>query len=149
MKNLSFRIPPELAKRVAERARPWPAQSDSEIYRQVIDEWDRLQEHPGIRYVDGPAGRRAALVGGPDVWEVVDTLRAYESNRERMLGDYPWLSAEMLEIAIRYGDSFPEEIDAFIDSNVRAAEALREELDLVVREGSTSDPPAVEPGSDS
>jgi hypothetical protein len=28
-------------------------------------------EHPLVRFADGPAGRRARLIGGPDVWEVV------------------------------------------------------------------------------
>lgn len=28
--------------------------------------------------VVGPAGRRAALAGGPDVWEVIETLKGTE-----------------------------------------------------------------------
>jgi len=32
--------------------------------------------HPLIRFVDGPTGRRASLVGaGLDVWEVIATIR--------------------------------------------------------------------------
>ena len=31
--------------------------------------------HPGIVFKPGPARRRAALAGGPDVWEIVAALR--------------------------------------------------------------------------
>ncbi len=34
-----------------------------------------MEEHPGIAFRDGPVGRRAALAGGPDVWEVIETLQ--------------------------------------------------------------------------
>ncbi len=141
MKSLSFRIADDLAQRVGERARPWRASSDSERYRQVIEEWVRLQDHPGIRFVDGPAGRRAALVGGPDVWEIIDTARAHEFDAGAILEAHPWLSAELLETARRYFDGFPDEIDALIEDNRYVAEELARELDLVVRERSSSEPP--------
>ena len=35
----------------------------------------RMDEHPLMRFADGPAGRRARLVGsGLDVWEVLETV---------------------------------------------------------------------------
>ena len=34
-----------------------------------------MEQHPGIVFRSGPGGRRAGLVGGPDVWEVVGVLR--------------------------------------------------------------------------
>jgi hypothetical protein len=30
-----------------------------------------MNAHPGIVCRDGPAGRRPGVVGGPDVWEVI------------------------------------------------------------------------------
>ncbi len=33
-----------------------------------------MEEHLGIAFRDGPSGRRAALAGGPDVWEAIVTL---------------------------------------------------------------------------
>jgi hypothetical protein len=140
MKSLSFRIADDLAQRVSDRARPWRTESDSERYRQIIEEWVRLQDHPGIRFVEGPAGRRAALVAGPDVWEIIDTARAYDFDAVAILEAYPWLSAERLEIATRYCDCFPDEIDALIANNRYVAEDLTEQLDLVVRERSSSEP---------
>jgi len=141
VKSLSFRIADDLAQRVGERARPWRASSDSERYRQVIEEWVRLQDHPGIRFVDGPAGRRAALVGGPDVWEIIDTARAHQLDGGAMREAHPWLSAELLETARRYFDAFPDEIDAQIEDNRYVAEELARELDLVVRERGLAEPP--------
>jgi hypothetical protein len=31
--------------------------------------------HPGIIFKDGPSGRRASLIGGADVWEIIKYLR--------------------------------------------------------------------------
>ena len=141
MKSLSFRIADDLAQRVGERVRPWRGENDSERYRRIIEEWVRLQEHPGIRFVDGPAGRRAALVGGPDVWEIIDTARAHEFDGAAILEAHPWLSAELLEIATRYSDCFPDEIDALIEDNRYVAKELAAQLELVVRERSSSAAP--------
>jgi len=134
MKNLSFRISEELATQVADCTGTWPARSDSDTYRQVIEEWVRLQDHPGIRFVDGPAGRRAALVGGPDVWEIIDMARELGFDEAAILDAYPWLSPATQRIARRYFDAYPEEIEAIIEDNLRVAEQLEHELDLVVRE---------------
>jgi len=149
MKSLSFRIADDLARRVGERARPWRGESDSERYRRIIEEWVRLQDHPGIRFVDGPAGRRATLVGGPDVWEIIDTARAHEFDGAAILEAHPWLSAGLLEIATRYFDCFPDEIDALIEDNRYVADELAEELELVVRERSSSEAPPSGRRSDS
>ncbi|HEX9697960.1 MAG TPA: hypothetical protein VGD06_00755 [Acidobacteriota bacterium] len=48
MKSLSFRIPQALAERVAERTRRWQ-KSDSEVYRQIIDDPRRLRRAPPDR----------------------------------------------------------------------------------------------------
>lgn len=143
MKSLSFRVPDDLAGRVADRTRSWPTKKDSDTYRRVIEEWVRLQDHPGVRFVDGPAGRRAALVGGPDIWEIIDVARDYGFDHAQVLDAYPWLSADRLAIAKRYFDAFPDEIEALIEDNLRVADQLEHELDLVVRERG-EDRPSVE-----
>jgi hypothetical protein len=51
----------------------------------LIDEGLRMEDHPGIVFRDGPAGRRAALAGGPDAWEVIETLKAPASRASRRL----------------------------------------------------------------
>lgn len=130
-RTVSFRIPEDTARRVAERAAGWGLGSDSEVYRRVIEEWLRLQEHPGVRFVDGPAGRRAALVGGPDIWEGVAIARSFEWEAGRIREAYPWLTAERLETVRRYYDEFPDEIDAQIERNARAADDLERELEAL------------------
>lgn len=143
MKSLSFRISLDLARRVEDRTRRWNARSDSEAYRRLIEEWVRLQDHPGIRFVDGPAGRRAALVGGPDVWEVIDAARAFDFDAAAITQAYPWLSKAHLDAARSYAAGFSDEIDAQIRDNRYVAEELAEELELVVREkGPSSSRPA-------
>jgi hypothetical protein len=41
------------------------------LAEEMIDEGLRLRKHPLVTFRDGPSGRRAALVGGPDIWELV------------------------------------------------------------------------------
>ena len=45
-------------------------ESLSDRLRRYAEEGARRDEHPLITFRDGPTGRRAGLVGGPDVWEV-------------------------------------------------------------------------------
>jgi hypothetical protein len=51
--------------RLAQRERE-TGQSRSELARRYIEEGLRMERHPRIVFRDGPSGRRAALVGGPD-----------------------------------------------------------------------------------
>ncbi len=65
----SFRLSSELLARLEEEA----ARTGSTVTGLVsglLDEGLKTRRFPGIVYRDGPAGRRARLVGGPDVWEL-------------------------------------------------------------------------------
>jgi len=45
-------------------------------------------DHPGIIFKSGPSGRRAALAGGPDVWEIASALRRMSgSESERIAAE--------------------------------------------------------------
>jgi len=48
----------------------------------VLDEGLKTRHFPGVVYRDGPTGRRAGLVGGPDVWEVIRALKAASGGAE-------------------------------------------------------------------
>jgi hypothetical protein len=48
--------------------------STSVLAEELIDEGLRTRRHPMVVFRDGASGRRAALIGGPDVWEVVGGL---------------------------------------------------------------------------
>ena len=51
-----------------------------------------MHEHPLIVFKDGAAGRRARLVGGPDVWEVIGAVRSVRESDPALAGD------EVLEV---------------------------------------------------
>lgn len=73
-----------------------------------------MDEHPRIVFRDGPAGRRAGLVGGPDVWEVIDVIR--ESGRRGQAaaahaGSWLDLPLDRAQAAVSCFSAHPEEID--------------------------------------
>jgi len=83
----------------------------------------RTDQAPGIVFRDGPGGRRAALADGPDVWEVVETLRAVQGDRSPpRLAQKSGLPVRTVVIALDYYSHYPGEIDEQIADNARAAE---------------------------
>ena len=102
------------------------------LAQRYIDEGMRLDRHPGIVFRDGPVGRRAVVVGGPDVWEVVAAARsALEQGDELVaaLAQRLGVAAERIRIAVRYYAEFPGEIDRWIVMVDEDAERLRETLE--------------------
>jgi hypothetical protein len=94
----------------------------------LIDEGLRMEDHPGIVFRDGPAGRRAALAGGPDVWEVIETLRGTElAGEEAVAAAAEWgnLPVGQVRLAVRYYGDFRQEIDERIRLNRDEAERQR------------------------
>ena len=67
--NVSVRLDDRLAERLRLRARA-AGESLSDRLRRYAEEGARRDEHPMLTFRDGPTGRRAGLIGGPDVWEV-------------------------------------------------------------------------------
>ena len=93
----------------------------------LIVEGLRIEEHPGIAFRDGPAGRRAALAGGPDVWEVIDTLKGTGLSGEaavKATAEWGSLTPAQVRIAVRYYGDFREEVDQRIAFN--REEAMRQ-----------------------
>lgn len=114
--NVSVRLDDELAERLRLRARA-SGESLSDRLRRYADEGARRDEHPLITFRDGPTGRRAGLVGGPDVWEVIMWLDdlADEPDPVATLASEQELSRGLIEAARRYRDAYPAEIQARID----------------------------------
>ena len=113
---------------VAERLRAEAAArgcSTSMLAEQLIDEGLRSRRHTLISFRDGPAGRRAALVGGPDVWEVVGGLVGGDVPVDRRVARavdvFGW-PAEQVEAALAYYAEFADEIQAEMAANAAAAE---------------------------
>lgn len=122
-----------------------PGLSASAAANQLIDEGLRMVDHPAIVFRDGPTGRRAVVVGGPDVWEIVRAVksaRAHESDFDgdetvALVVDNTGASARHVRAAISYWSQFPDEIDAQIaladQAEQQALDAWRREQDLLER----------------
>lgn len=95
-----------------------------------VDEALRMDEHPGVLFRDGRTSRRAVLVSGPDVREViraVKSARAAEPSLDAtgivaLVETNTGVPVRLIDTAIRYWSSYPDEIDAWI-SDVDAVEA--------------------------
>jgi len=100
----------------------------SAVVTLALDEWVRLQNHPGIRFVTLPTGERtAALERGPEVWTVaeawVTTDPAARSVEE--VAHTTGLTAAEVETALRYYAEFQAEIDAELERVWQAQENER------------------------
>lgn len=113
--NVSVRLDDTLAERLRLRARA-AGESLSDRLRRYAEEGSRRDEHPLITFRDGPVGRRAAVVGGPDVWEIVMWLEdlASEGDPVRVLAAEQDISRPLIDAALRYRDAYPDEVEARI-----------------------------------
>ena len=95
-----------------------------------------MDRHPGIVFRPGPAGRRPALAGGPDLWEVIRVVRNVEARGDKAIAEAAsWLglSAAQVRIAVDYYADYPAEIDAWLAKvDAQAIEAEDAAL-LIVR----------------
>src|SRR5207248_10699469 len=113
-RHISVRVPAELEERLRRRA---PG-GKSELINRLIDEGLRMDEHPGIIFRPGPAGRRPGLIGGPDVWEVARVLRAIDARGEERIAEAvarTGLDAAQIRAADRYHAAHTHETHAWID----------------------------------
>jgi hypothetical protein len=139
----SIRFDPDVLRRLNAYVAARPGISVSAASNQLVDEALRGQAHPMVVFRDGPGGRRARLVGGPDVWQVV---RAVMSAREaepslsadevlELVAETSGVSVPLIGAAIAYWADFPGEIDALIERAVgderQARERWERERDLL------------------
>jgi len=114
--NISVRLEDSLAERLRLRARA-AGETMSDRLRRYAEEGTRRDEHPLITFRDGPTGRRAGLVGGPDAWEIamwVEDLSG-EADPVAALVEESVLTRAQIEAALRYRAAYPDEIDARIE----------------------------------
>ena len=120
----SLRLSDEVRRRLATAATAEGTTLTALIER-FIEEGLAVLDHPGIVFKAGPAGRRAALAGGPDVWEVVAALRhttGSETARVAALAGEFGIHARQVEIALGYAAAHADEIAARVRANHRALE---------------------------
>jgi len=122
--NVSVRLDEGLAERLRIRARA-AGESLSDRLRLYAEEGARRDEHPLITFRDGPTGRRAGLVGGPDVWELAMWLEdlADESDPGAALAEDGVVTRPQIDAALRYRGAYPDEIAARIELHRRETAA--------------------------
>jgi hypothetical protein len=126
MSSLPVRIEAEtvkaLRRRSAESGEPM-----ARLAQRYIDEGIRIERHPGIFFRTGPAGRRAVVVGGPDVWEVIAAIRGAAEQGDAVIeatAERTGVRPQRIGAAVRYYAEFPEEVDQFIAMVEEEAERL-------------------------
>ena len=62
---------------------------------------------------------------GLDVWELIDLLRSYEADEEKLRESHPLVSDRHVRVARAYAERFPDEIADFLDANRRPLDELR------------------------
>jgi len=84
-----------------------------------------MEEFSGIVSRDGLTGRRAALAGGPDVWELIATIKSGKARGAEAVAatvELLNLTDSQVRTAVRYYGAFPEEIDRRISLNTEDAD---------------------------
>lgn len=127
----SVRFDPAVAARLSRFVAAHPGLSASAATNLLVDEALRSQEHPLVGFRDGPAGRRARLMGGPDVWEIAAAVRSARTAEPdlgphalvELVADTSGVAARLVRAAVDYWAAFGEEIDGWI---ARAADEAAE-----------------------
>jgi uncharacterized protein (DUF433 family) len=94
------------------------------LAQRYVEEGLRMDEHPLVRFADGPAGRRARLLGtGKDVWEVIEVVRDNDGDAAET-ARYLEIPLGLVQAAIAYYGAYTAEVDQAIQVNQQeAAEA--------------------------
>jgi hypothetical protein len=120
-----------VAERLAAHVAAHPGSSMSSAANRLVDEGLRMAEHPGVVFRDGPTGRRAGLVGGPDVWEVVRAVKSARAAEQELaeedvltlVSTNTGVPLRLVRTAVRYWASYPDEIDLEIGAAAAAEDA--------------------------
>jgi hypothetical protein len=124
--NQSIRMDRELRDRI-EREAEATGTTRNALMQRYLDEGLRMDRHPGIVFRPGPSGRRPAVAGGPDVWEVVRAVNDATSRGDAAITEaatYLGLTQAQVRTAVRYYADHRAEIDAWTEAVDRlAAEA--------------------------
>jgi len=119
----SIRFDRRVSDRLAAYVAGHPGWSGSSAANRFVDEALRMEDHPGVIFREGPTGRRAVLIGGPDVCEVIRAVRSARRSEPGLAADEvvalvsanAGLPTRLVDTAIRYWAAYPDEIDTWID----------------------------------
>ena len=96
----------------------------STLAERLIDEGLRMEAHPGVVFREGPTGRRAVLVGGPEVSDVIGAVIGGDvpvGQRRSRAAELMGLSLPVVDAALTYYVDHTGEIDAELAERNRAA----------------------------
>jgi hypothetical protein len=121
------RFEPRVAEGLATFLASHPGMSISAATNRLVDEGLRMAEHPGVIFRDGASGRRAGLAGGPDIWEVIRAVCSVSTEEPglnddgivALVSENTGIPHRLIQIAIDYWSSYPDEIEA----EIKAADA--------------------------
>jgi len=122
---LSLRLPDATLDRLGARARSRNV-APRTLAQRYVEEGLRTDEHPLVRFADGPAGRRARLQGsGLDVWEAISVVRDNDGDVQEAAA-YLEVPLGLIQAAVAYYGAYKDEIDEWIELNARENEAAYE-----------------------
>ena len=130
----SLRIPEPLDAEISRELRRRGIREWSAGALTLLDEAVRTSRAPGIVFVDGLGGRRAAVAfSGLEVWEIVATWKEADERWDELQQAYPELGEAQLRAAINYYRLYPAEIDERLEVEASwTPELLAAELPFTV-----------------
>ncbi|MDQ3809706.1 MAG: hypothetical protein M3336_05390 [Chloroflexota bacterium] len=118
---LSVRLPQATIERLSARARHRHL-APRTLAQRYVEEGLRMDEHALVRFVDGPTGRDAGLVGTRlHVWQVIDIVRD-NGGDVAAVAEYLELPLGLVQAAVSYYGAYPNEIDEASEANRRERE---------------------------
>jgi hypothetical protein len=114
--HFSLRLQTGTTSRLRHRAKRSGTQPRT-LAQRYVEEGIRHDDHPLVHFVNGPTGRRAALLGtGLDVWEAIATIRDNDGDVAEA-ASYLEVPLGLLEAAVAYYGEYRDEIDEQIALN--------------------------------
>ena len=113
---LSLRLPTALREKV-EAIATLEHRSLADTVKMLAEEAIKTREFPDVIFTSGPTGRRASFRRGPDVWEILEPYVLGQEEWSILRDSYPDIDEATLQTAVRYYESYPDEIEARIALN--------------------------------
>lgn len=116
---VSLRMPAGIVRQLETTARRL-RQSRSALIQRYVEEGLRRDRHPRITFKDGPAGRRAAIIGGPDAWELMSFVQDLDARGDEAIAEAAqWFALPVADVraGLAYAAEFGDEIREHIELN--------------------------------
>ena len=125
--STSYRLNSDLKQRLARQAAA-EGITETALVTRLLEQGPAAIEHPGIVYRPGPSGWRAGIAGGPDVDEVVRTIRSTGAAGDKAVSsaaDSLGVDQRLVRLAIDYAAEHLEAIEARLRENEDAVDRVK------------------------